>query len=184
VALVALMLMLWVAPVRKRAVLAIWSAACAFALLLMFASYFFHPLLFWQGMMHAGWLKFEPRALAMSFSYSHGLREIFPGSPPLVVALPVALAVYLAWKRTRYFGNTTPLGIAFLLFIVATAAAPQFRGYGFHLAALVFLFVFVAGVFADLLETKHGLIVTATLSGLLVASAIWNVLQLARLVRN
>jgi hypothetical protein len=183
-ALVALMLMLWVAPVRKRAVLAIWSAACAFALLLIFAAYFFHPLLFWQGMMHAGWLKFEPRAFATSISYSHGLREIFPGSPPLVVALPVALAVYLAWKRVRYFGNSAPLGIAFLLFIVATSAAPQFRGYGFHLAALVFLFVFVAGVFADLIETRHGLIVTASLSGLLVASAIWNVFQLVRLARN
>jgi hypothetical protein len=183
-ALVALPLMLWVVPVRKRAVLVIWCAACAFALLLIFASYFFQPLLFWRGMMHAGWLKFEPRALAMSFSYSHGLREIFPGSPPLVVALPVALAVYLAWKRTRYFGNTAPLGIAFLLFIVATAAAPQFRGYGFHLAALVFLFVFVAGVFADLLETQHRIIVAASLAGLLIASAIWNLLQLARLAHD
>jgi hypothetical protein len=100
------------------------------------------------------------------------------------VALPVALGAYLAWKRARYFGNTAPLGIALLLFILATGAAPQFAGYGFHLAALVFLFVFVAGVFADLLETRHGLIVTASLSGLLVASAIWNVFQLARLARN
>jgi hypothetical protein len=183
-ALVALVLMLWVAPVRKRAVLAIWGAACAFALLLLFASYFFHPRLFWQGMMHAGWLKFEPRALAMSFSYSHGLREIFPGSPPLALALPVALASYLAWKRARYFGNTAPLGIALLLFILAMAAAPQFPAYGFHVAALVFLFVFVAGVFADLLETRHRLIVTGSLSGLLIASAIWNLLQLARLARS
>jgi hypothetical protein len=180
-ALVALGLMLWVAPVRKRAVLAIWGAACAFALLLIFASYFFHPLLFWQGMTHAGWLPFEPRALAMRFSYPQGLREIFHGSPPLMLALPVALATYLAWKRARYFGNTAPLGIALLLFILATAAAPQFSGHGFHLAAVVFLFVFVAGVFADLLETRYGRVITASLTGLLIASAIWNLLQLAKM---
>ena len=180
-ALVALLLMLWVAPVRKRAVLVIWGAACAFALLLMFASYFFHPLLFGRGMMQAAWLRFEPRALVMSLSYYQGLRGIFLGSPPLMLALPVALAAYLGWKRSRYFGNTAPLAIALLLFILGTAAAPQFSGHGFHLAALVFLFVFVAGVFADLLETRHGLIVTAGLSALLIASAIWNLLQLARL---
>jgi hypothetical protein len=183
-ALVALLLMLWVAPVRKRAVVAIWGAACTFALLLLFASYFFHPRLFWQEMIHAGWLKFEPRALAMSFSYSHGLREIVLGSPPLVLVLPVALAAYLAWRRARYFGNSAPLGIALLLFILATAAAPQFPGYGFHLAALVFLFVFVAGVFADLLESRRGVIVLAGLSGLLIASAVWNLLQLARLAHS
>ena len=47
---------------------------------------------------------------------------------------------------------------------------------------LVFLFVFVSGVFADLLETQQSLLVTAGLSGLLSASAIWNLYQLARLV--
>jgi hypothetical protein len=49
------------------------------------------------------------------------------------------------------------------------------------LAALVFWFVFVAGVFADLLETRYRLIVGAALCGLLISSAIWNILQLARL---
>jgi hypothetical protein len=176
--LVALLLMLWVAPVRKRAVLAIWGAACAFAVLTIFASYFFHLLQFWRGMMHAGWLPFEPRALAMPFAYTVGLRHIFLGSPPLMLALPAALAAYLAWKRARYFGNTAPLGIALLLFVLAIAAAPQFSGFGFQLAALVFLFVFVAGVFADLLETRRGPIAKASLSGLLIASAIWNLLLL------
>ena len=45
---------------------------------------------------------------------------------------------------------------------------------------LVFLFVFVAGVFADLLETQQRILVTAALCGLLGASAIWNLLQLWR----
>jgi hypothetical protein len=178
---VALLLMLWVAPVRKRAVFVIWGAASVVALLILFASYFFHPALFWQGMMHARWLNFEPRALIMSFHFGRVLQWIFHGSPPLMLALPVALIGYLAWKRARYFGNTAPLGIALLLFILAMAAAPHFSGYGFHLAALVFLFVFVAGIFADLLETRRRLLVMASLCGLLIAAAVWNLLELARL---
>ena len=97
-----------------------------------------------------------------------------------MLALPVALIAYFGWKRTRYFGNTAPLLIALLLLILALAA-PSFPGEGFYLPAIVFLFVFVAGVFADLLETRQSLLVTASLGGLLGASAIWNLLQLWRI---
>ena len=180
---VALLLMLWVAPVRKRTVVAIWGAACGLAMLILFASYFFHPVLFWQGLTHARWLQFDPRALSMPFSYGQGLYWMFSGNPPLMLALPAALIAYFGWKRVRYFGNTAPLGIALLLFVL-TLAAPQFPGQGFGLTALVFLFIFVAGVFADLLETRHGLLVMAGLCGLLIASAVWNLLQLARLGRG
>jgi len=182
-ALAALLLMLWVAPIRRSAVLAIWAAACAFAVALLFAAYFEEPALFGQGLKHALWFDFQPRALATSLSYSHILQELFRGAPPLMIVFPTALIAYFAWKRARYFGNTAPLLIAVLLVILALAAA-QFSGSGFYLAALVFLFVFVAGVFADLLETRHGLIVTASLSGLLIASAVWNVVQLARLAHS
>jgi hypothetical protein len=182
-ALVALPLMLWVAPIRKRAVLTIWTTACAVAVVLLFAAYFAQPALFGRGLKHARWIDFEPHALITSISYSHVIQEIPRGAPPLMIALPVALIAYFAWKRARYFGNTAPLLIAVLLVILALVA-PTFPGRGFHLAALEFLFVFVAGVFADLLETKRGLIVFASLSGLLIASAIWNLLQLARLARG
>jgi len=109
------------------------------------------------------------------------LQTIFVSNPPLMLALPVALIAYFGWKRTRYFGNTAPLLIAAVLLILAVGA-PSFPGQGFHLTMLVFLFVFVSGVFADLLETQQSLLVTAALSGLLSASAIWNLYQLARLI--
>ncbi len=179
-ALAALLFMLWVAPVRKRAVLVIWAAACAVALAILFGSYFFHPALMWHGLSHARWLDFEPRALVSSFSYTHIVRWIFSGSPPLMLALPAALISYVGWQRARYFGNTAPLVVAVLLVALAMAA-PSFSGQGFYLSALVFLFVFVAGVFADLLETKRGLFVLAGLCGLLIAAATWNVLELMRL---
>jgi len=180
-AVIILPLMFWVAPVRPRSVLAIWTTAIAVFVVLLFAAYFFEPALFWQGMLHARWMNFEPAAFGMSVSYRRALGTIFVSSPPLMLALPVGLVVYFGWKRTRYFGNTAPLLIAALLLTLALGA-PNLPGQGFHLTMLVFLFVFVAGVFADLLETQQSLLVTAGLCGLLSVSAIWNLWQLARLV--
>jgi hypothetical protein len=178
-ALVILPLMYWVAPVRARAVLAIWITAIAVGMVLLFAAYFFEPALFWQGMLHAKWIDFEPAALGTLVSYRNAVQTIFASSPPLMIALPVALITYLGWKRTRYFGNTAPLMIAGLLLILALSA-PNFPGQGFHLTMLAFLLVFVSGVFADLLESQQGLFLTAALCGLLGASALWNLWQLWR----
>jgi len=130
-------------------------------------------------MLHARWINFEPVAFGMFVSYRNAVQTIFRSSPPLMLALPVALIAYFGWKRTRYFGNTAPLLIAALLLILALGA-PNFPGQGFHLTMIVFLFVFVSGVFADLLETRQSLLVTAGLCGWLSASAVWNLLQLWR----
>jgi hypothetical protein len=176
-AMVILPLMFWVAPVRPRAVLAIWVTAIAVAAVLLFAAYFFEPALFGQGLLHARWIDFEGAAFGVSVSYRGALRSIFAGSPPLMIALPVTLIGYFGWKRTRYFGNTAPLLIAALM-LSLSLGAPNFPGQGFHLVMLVFLFAFIAGMFSDLLETPQRLLLTAGLYGLLSASAIWNLLQL------
>src|SRR5271166_6065346 len=105
-AVVILPVMSWVAPVRPRSVLAIWITAIAVAVVLLFAAYFFEPALFWQGMRHARWIDFEPAAFGLSVSYRNALETLGAGSPPLTLALPVAMIVYLGWKRARYFGNT------------------------------------------------------------------------------
>jgi hypothetical protein len=178
-ALVILPLVLWVAPVRSRAVLTIWITAIAVAAVLLFSAYFFEPALAWQGLRHARWINIDPTAFVTFVSYRGALRTIFVGSPSLMIALPLALITYFAWKRTRYFGNTAPLLMA-TLFLILALGAPSFPGQGFHLAMLIFLFVFVSGVFADLLETQHSLLAAAALCGLLSASAIWNLLQLWR----
>ncbi len=178
--LVILPLMFWVAPVRPLSVLVIWIIAITVAVMLLFAVYFFEPGLFWRGILHARWIDIEPAAFGMSISYRNAIQTIFVSSPPTMVALPGALVAYFGWKRTRYFGNTAPLLVAVLL-IILSLGAPNFPGQGFHLTALVFLFVFVSGVFADLLETRLSLFVAAGLCGVLGASALWNLYQLARL---
>ena len=178
-ALVILPLMFWVAPVRPGAVIAIWITAVAVAKVWIFAAYSFRPALFLQGMLHARWIDIVPAAFATRVSYRAILQSIFSGAPPLMLALPVTLIAYFGWKRARYFGNTAPLLIAVVMSILAIGAA-DFTGRGFQLTLLVFLFVFVAGVFADLLETRQGPLVTAGLIGLLSFSAIWNLFQLWR----
>jgi hypothetical protein len=50
--------------------------------------------------------------------------------------------------------------------------------------ALPFLFVFLAGVSADLLETRYRDAVQAVLIGLLAAGAIWNLMALAQVPRG
>jgi hypothetical protein len=176
-ALVILPLMFWVAPVRPRSVLVIWIAAVLVAVVLIFAAYFFKPVLFWRGLLHARWINFEPLAFGAAVSYGNAVRTLVAGSPALMVALPVALLTFLGWKRSRYFGNTAPLVMALFLLVLAIAS-PSFAGQGFHLAALTFLFVFVSGMFADLVETKYSPMVIAGLLGLLGASAIWNLVEL------
>ena len=180
-ALLILPLMFWVAPVRPRALFVIWATAIAAGLVLLFAAYFFEAGLFWQGMRHALWIEFEPEAFGTFISYGNAWQSLVAGSPALMLVFPAALIAYLGWKRARYFGNTTPLLIALLMFVLGVGA-PNFSGQGFHLSMVVFLFVFVAGVFADLLETSQSLPVRAALVGLLSASAIWNVYELARLL--
>ena len=70
---------------------------------------------------------------------------------PTLVATGVAAVVYLAARRSRYFGNTTPL-------LMVLALVPLFTTQVFSapwLWALPFLFTFVGGVFADALESKQ-----------------------------
>jgi hypothetical protein len=180
VALVILPLMFWVAPVRPRSVLVIWATSLGVALVLIFAAYSFEPALFWQGMLHARWIDFGLVGFGMLVSYRSALQSMFIGSPPLTIALPGTLIIYSGWMRTRYFGNSVPLLIATLMLVISLGA-PNFPGQGFRLIILVFLFVFVAGVFADLLETRHSLLVAAGLVGLLSASTVWNLIQLWRI---
>jgi hypothetical protein len=178
--LIILPIMFWVAPVRTKAALAVWTMAIAVAGAIIFAAYSFEPALLWQGMLHARWINFEPAAFSMRIAYGSVVRSIMAGSPPLILALPVALVAYFSWKRARYFGNTIPLLIA-ILFVILTLSAARFPGQAFRLGTVMFLFVFVAGLFADLLETQHSELVAASLWGVLGASALWNVWQLLRL---
>ena len=175
----ALAFMLYLAPTRRAAAAIIWSAACLIALALLFAAYFFHPVALWDGLHHASWFGITWQAFTMSVAYRELLVQLGQSSPALVLALPAALVTYALWPRTRYFGNIAPLLVA-VLCLVLGFAAPHYQGLGFQLVALPFLFVFVSGIFADLLETKQRTLVLASISGLLLAYSFWSLSELAR----
>jgi len=86
----------------------------------------------------------------------------------------------MVWPRTRYFGNVAPLIMA-LLFLLQRVLSPHATGSVFSLTAVVFVFVFISGIVADLLETKSLESVSAILVGLVAANALWGLVGLARI---
>jgi hypothetical protein len=180
---VALAFMLYVAPTRRAAAVAIWAVACVISLLILYAAYFFHAGQFWRELTHASFFADSWKAFTMPRAYRQILAQLGQSSPALVLALPVAAMAYCFWPRARYFGNTAPLLVA-VLFLTLALGMPHFPGLGFQLLAVPFLFVFVAGIAADLLETRHRQLVQAAVWGLLVANAAWHVWELARAGRG
>ena len=180
---VALAFMLYVAPTRRKAAVVIWLAASIVALLLLFAAYGFSFEWFWQGIRHARFFQITWQAFATKWSYQRMLGQIGQAGPVLLITFPAALMVYFGWRRSRYFGNTGPLMVA-VLFLVLGLGMPHYPGAGFLLMAVPFLFVFVAGIAADLLETRQRGAVMACIWGLLMANALWNLMELARVGRG
>jgi hypothetical protein len=172
-----LVFMLYLAPKRKAAAVVILGAACAGAIGLLFGSYFFHPQLFWHGLLNAKLLDATGRALLMPGAYLQMSKEIPASGPVMVVLVPAAIIGYLAWRRCRYFGNTAPLIVA-LLFAALRVASPHASDSTYSLVAVVFLFIFVAGVAADIVETTSGAAVSPILVGLLGANSFWNLIGL------
>jgi hypothetical protein len=178
----ALIFMLWVGHVRPGAALAIFAAACVVGavLLLSFAS--FRPAAFAEMLRDANWIELSPAMIAVKpvvtmlgmFFLQNGLGT--------VVLLVLTLATFAVWKRARYFGNTAPLLVG-LLMVAAGLAMQHFAGFLFLFVALPFLILFMAGVSADLLETKYAVFANAVIVGALVANAVLGISGLLQLAR-
>lgn len=179
---IALGFMLYLAPARRRAAVAIWASASGVAFLLLLACYLFRPGLMWQGFRHASFFGITWQAFLIPETYAGIVRQLGQSGPALLVAIPVSLITYFAWKRPRYFGNTAPLMIAGL-FLLLSLGTPHYPGFGFQLMAAPFWFVLIAGIAADLLETRQHDLVMACIWGLLIANALWNFAELARVGR-
>jgi hypothetical protein len=180
---VAFAFLLYLAPIRRAAAVAIWAAACLIALALLFATYFFHVHAFSDSLRHASFWGSTWRGFSVPGVYRQVGLQILRACPALALVLPVAIATYFVWPRTRYFGNTAP-GLVALLFIGLGMAHPHVAGAGFLLASVPFLLIFVSGVIADLMETPFRLLVTACVWGLVGAYILWSVLALAQIPRG
>jgi hypothetical protein len=179
VAPISLAFLLYLAPIRRGAAFVIWAAACAVALFILFAIYFFHPHVFFAGLRHASFLGATWRSFTVPNVYLRVGAQILRACPAFILLLPAALITFAAWPRTRYFGNTAPLLMAFL-FVALGMAHPHVAGAGFLLTSIPFFLIFVSGVLADLMETQAGALVKASVWALVSASILWSLLALIR----
>src|SRR5947208_1181936 len=85
----ALIFLLYVAPVRRRAGLVIWIAACVVGLIVLFGIYFFHLRTFLESMRHAVFLGLTWRAFAVLPVYTQVATRLGAACPAFVIILPV-----------------------------------------------------------------------------------------------
>jgi len=179
VILLALGFMLYLVPERAGAAAAIVAVACAVALALLWAAYGFDVHAMAAAVRGLRASDFAPQLLGRTLTYNL-LAVFFLRMPGVLAALAAALIGFAAWRRPRFFGVTAPL-VAFGLLIALGITMPHLGGYDLFVASLPFAYVFIAGVFADLLETAHGGVVTGVVSGMLAAHAAFSLAGLARL---
>jgi len=144
-ALLGLAAMLWVAQGHRSQALPVVLAGAAGALLLVFACYGFSPDAFsYLFRSSAGflWVSADPARRFFSSAANAGV----------TVAAAGAVVLYLAARRSRYFGNTAPLLCALALLALVMTGAPGSP----WLWSLPFLFTFVSGVFADAYDGPRG----------------------------
>jgi len=166
--------MLYLAPGRRLACLAILTVSAAIGTAILFACFGFNM----RDLASAGilpnveYLKFTGTRFTSLFAAPGGLLEI--------VAFVSAVLVFILWNRTRYFGNAASLIVAMLL--------PWWPGRFIPGAsviwALPFAFAFIGGIYADLLERgffqgQFRRLVTATAVVLVGASAVLSFTLLA-----
>ncbi|MHB1021731.1 MAG: hypothetical protein ACYC46_09895 [Acidobacteriaceae bacterium] len=158
--LLSLLFMLYLAEGRRGYVLQVLSVTSIGTLLILFASYAFKPDAFSY--------VFSGGAARMWFSLD-GVKMLVqnPSNACIVIAAALALLLYLVQKRSRYFGNTTPLLVTLLLLPLITTGVRSEP----WLWALPFLFTFIGGVFADIYETRYRKLYLYLTAALLITQA-------------
>jgi hypothetical protein len=170
-ALLGFVLMLWVAEGHRSQALPVVLVATAGALVLLFVSYGFSPDAFSYVFRSAAgfiWFSLDPAWRFFSTLSNAGI----------IIASCAALLLYFSLRRSRYFGNTTPLLCAAVLFPLVTTgtqASPW-------LWALPFLVTFIGGVFADVYESPRGRLAMAAAGSIVLLQIIFCLLSLPGLL--
>jgi hypothetical protein len=166
-ALLGLAAMLWIAEGHRSQVLPMMLLAVAGALVLVFACYGFSP--------DASSYVFRSAAGFLWFSLDPAWRFFATlANGGITVAACAALVLYLGARRSRYFGNTTPLLCALvLMMLVMTGAAGSP-----WLWAQPFLLTFVGGVFADAYDGPRGRWALAAAAAVVALQAVLCVMSL------
>ena len=170
-ALLGLVFMLWVAEGRRSQVLPVVLSASVGAVLFVFLCYNVSPDAFSYVFRSAdGFLGFSLDPAKRLFSSL--------GNAGVTVAAAAAVLLYVGVRRSRYFGNTTPLLCTLMLLGLVMTGAPGSP----LLWGLPFLLTFVGGVFADAYESPRGRIAMAAGAAIVVLQAVFCVLSLPGLL--
>jgi hypothetical protein len=171
--LASVILMFYLAERRRSVVLVIVTYAAIGAMILDFASFGFRLEPFTY--------VFTGGAARFWFSLD-GIKTFATDQSawPILIAFAIAVFVFAGFRRSRYFGNITPLAMvlaaAFLMTTQVFSAA--------WLWALPFLFTFIGGVFADVLETRQRRLFLATTCLLVASQAIACLASLPSIARG
>ncbi len=159
--------MAYLAVGRRAYIVPIMMTAVIGTLLLLFACYDFS--------LDAFSYFFRSGAGRIWFSLQPA-RHWFFSLPNSAVALAglTSLLLYLPTRRSRYFGNTVPLLLAILFFTLITPGISSEP----TLWALPFLITFIAGVFADFLETRYRPVFLALAASLVLLGAALSTAQI------
>ena len=144
-ALLGVAAMVWIAEGHRSQTLPVVLVAAAGGLVLVFACYGFSPDAFsYVFRSSAGflWFSIDPARHFFSTLANSGVS----------LACAAALVLYLAARKSRYFGNAVPLLCAAVLMLLVMTGTPGSP----WLWSLPFLLTFVGGVFADAYDGPHG----------------------------
>jgi hypothetical protein len=175
----ALLFMLWVGHVRPLSAIVIFVAACVVGIVLISCFYGFQPVAVAHALRSASWLEVSSAQFlspGLSWLASTFFRENGLG---LAILTFVTVITFVVWRRTRFFGTAAPLLVSLLLFSLGVRM--QFSAFVFWFVALPFLMLFMAGVSADLLESRYALAANAVVGGVLIANAMIDVYGLLNL---
>lgn len=180
--LLALGFMLWAVPHRRGAALAIWGSSSFVGFVFLAAAYLFRAGAMIQSLAAARWFPFSPGAITSGLVYRvvgsfFDNRNTFAATALFLIAL----LVYLAWKRARFFGNSAPLLVSILLLALSIILPGQSLALLF--VALPFMMLFAAGVLTDLLESDRITIALGVVMGVLLLQAVTSIMGLAHLSR-
>jgi len=170
-ALLGLAGMLWVAEGHRGQTLPIVLAAAVGALVILFAFYGFSPDAYSYVFRSADaflWISIDP-ARRFFGTLSNG---------GITIAKCAAVVFFLAERRSRYFGNSTPFLCALVLMLLVMTGAPGSP----WLWALPFLFTFIGGVFADTYQGPRGRLALYAGGAIVLAQAVLCILSLPSLV--
>lgn len=150
---IALCFMLYLVPHRRGATVGILSAACVLAFVVMFATFGFSWHALTTFVRESGTLQLSTAPMSGGVFSALAGGFFFRNGPAFTTLLLVTFCVWVGWRRARFFGTAAPLIVA-VAFLVVGLLAVHRDVLVFLQMALPFLFVFTAGVCADLLELK------------------------------